>query len=402
VDAASIPAVLLSWTNAARKTQTYCQSIPDTALPVIFSPKGQAQSEPYPPRFLMQNPSNTELLAADEVTKVFAIRQGFSSKSFQAVDHANFTLQSAHPEIFTIAGESGSGKTTLARMILGMEDATGGELRYKGRNIAKLSASEKRSWFYREVQPVFQDPFAAFSPLKRIDHYLYETVFNYKIGRKGDADPYINQVLSEVGLSLAEIRGRYPNELSGGQAQRVAIARALITRPSLIVADEPVSMLDASLRMSIVNMFRRLKDEQQVSIIYITHDLATAYYCADRIAVMLRGWIVEKGPVEKVLGAPLHPYTQNLKEAIPQADPDKTWDQKTSLVALETDEYTRSGCRFASRCPHVMSICREKVPGDYEVDGRTVKCFLYDEQTMGADKIARDTTSQSIPAPVTA
>ena len=338
----------------------------------------------------MQNPSSSELLTSDDVTKVFSIRQGFSSKSFLAVDHASFALETSKPEIFTIAGESGSGKTTLARMILGMETSSSGELRYKGRNVASLNGREKRSWFFKEVQPVFQDPFAAFSPLKRIDHYLYETVFNYKMASRADADAYVNQVLTEVGLSLAEIKGRYPNELSGGQAQRVAIARALITRPSLIVADEPVSMLDASLRMSIVNMFRRLKDEQKVSILYITHDLATAYYCADRIAVMLRGWIVEMGPVEKVLGSPRHPYTQSLKEAIPQADPDRVWDEKASQIALETDEYTRQGCKFAGRCPQVMAICREKVPGNYEVDGRTVKCFLYDDQTVGADTVAKN------------
>ncbi|MEZ4608258.1 MAG: ABC transporter ATP-binding protein [Deinococcales bacterium] len=129
--------------------------------------------------------------------------------------------------------------------------------------------------------------------MKRLDHYLYETVKNYRIVPRKEADDYLNEVLQRVGLSLTEIKGRYPNELSGGQAQRVAIARALIIKPSLIVADEPVSMLDASLRMSIVNMFRELKESQGVHIIYITHDLATAYYSADRIAVMLKGWIVE-------------------------------------------------------------------------------------------------------------
>lgn len=350
----------------------------------------------------MQNPSSTELVVADDVTKVFSIRHGFSSKFFHAVDNASFSLDSAKPEIFTIAGESGSGKTTLARMLLGLELPTGGQLRYKGRNVAALSASDRRNWFFKEVQPVFQDPFAAFSPLKQIDHYLYETYYNYKIGSSSDADAYINQVLTEVGLSLVEIKGRYPNELSGGQAQRVAIARALITRPSLIVADEPVSMLDASLRMSIVNMFRRLKDEQQVSILYITHDLATAFYCADRIAVMLRGWIVEMGPVEQVLGDPLHPYTQSLKDAIPQADPDKKWDEKSSLMTFETDDYTRVGCKFAGRCPHVMSKCREKVPGDYQTKGRMVKCFLYDEQSMEGSDVPSGKAGQNNPAPVTA
>ena len=324
----------------------------------------------------MQQPS--VLLEAKDLSKIFEIRKGFSTKAFHAVDKANFSLSASKPEIFSIAGESGSGKSTLAKMILGMESSSLGSLSYKGRAIHQLSKKEKRNWFYSEVQPVFQDPFAAFSPLKRIDHYLYETAANYKVVKASEADAYIDTVLHEVGLSLAEVKGRYPNELSGGQAQRVAIARALITKPSLIVADEPVSMLDASLRMSIVNMFRKLKEENNVTIIYITHDLATAYYSADRIAVMLRGWIVEMGPVEKVLGEPLHPYTQNLKDSIPQADPDKTWDKTTNLAEMEADEYTRKGCRFAGRCPAVMDKCRTLEPPNFQHSGRNVKCFLYE------------------------
>ena len=245
------------------------------------------------------------LLQIEGLSKVFHIRQGFSSQEFHAVDSASIVIDSGKPEIFAVVGESGSGKTTLAKMILGMESSTEGILRYKNRVINDISRKEMKTWFYREVQPVFQDPFAAFSPLKRIDSYLYETAQNYKmVADKKETPRYINEVLSEVGLTLAEISGRYPNELSGGQAQRVAIARALITKPSLIVADEPVSMLDASLRMSIVNMFRKLKDDNKVSVIYITHDLATAFYAGDRIAVMLRGWIVEMGTTEQVLGNP--------------------------------------------------------------------------------------------------
>lgn len=326
---------------------------------------------------MQQQPSATLLDAAD-LTKVFNIRQGFSSRKFHAVDETTFSLATNKPEIFTIAGESGSGKTTLARMILGMEQPTAGVLSYKGRNVAELSRHEKRSWFFKEVQPVFQDPFATFSPLKRLDHYLYETARNYKVTDKASVDSYINDVLNQVGLSLVEIKGRYPNELSGGQAQRVSIARALITRPSLIVADEPVSMVDASLRMSIVNMFRKLKEDQRVSIVYITHDLATAYYAADRIAVMLRGWIVEMGPVGQVLGNPLHPYTQNLKQSIPQADPDHVWEDKVNLSEMESDEFGQTGCKFAGRCPAVMDICRKKIPPNYLREGRVVKCFLYE------------------------
>lgn len=326
----------------------------------------------------MPQQPDTELLRVENLLKVFRIRQGFSSKKFHAVDEASFSLASDKPEIFTIAGESGSGKTTLARMILGMERPTDGVLNYKGRNVAKLSRREKRAWFFKEVQPVFQDPFATFSPLKPIDHYLYQTARNYKVTNRRGVDNYIDTVLNQVGLSLKEIKGRYPNELSGGQAQRVSIARALITHPSLIVADEPVSMVDASLRMSIVNMFRELTDAQQVNILYITHDLTTAYYTCDRIAIMLRGWIVEMGPVEEVLGDPRHPYTQNLKRSIPKADPDKVWTEKVSLAELESDEYSRTGCKFAGRCPAVMDRCRTHVPPNIVQQDRMVKCFLYE------------------------
>ncbi|MDE2747420.1 MAG: ABC transporter ATP-binding protein [Chloroflexota bacterium] len=326
------------------------------------------------------------LLEIDDLTKIFHIRQGFASQEFHAVDNASFVIDSDKPEIFAVVGESGSGKTTLAKMILGMESASQGILRYKNRVVNDLSRKEMKTWFYHEVQPVFQDPFAAFSPLKRIDSYLYETAQNYKmVADKKEAPRYINEVLSAVGLTLAEIAGRYPNELSGGQAQRVAIARALITQPSLIVADEPVSMLDASLRMSIVNMFRKLKEDNNVSVIYITHDLATAYYTGDRIAVMLRGWIVEMGPTEQVLGNPLHPYTQNLKSSIPSIRSSEAWEEKIDLAVIEADEYTRTGCKFAGRCPAVMDICHDHVPPSVMHEGRSVKCFLYDE-TVDAGK----------------
>lgn len=342
----------------------------------------------------MNPQSDNPLLKINEVTKIFHIREGFNSKEFHAVDKASVTIDSEKPEILAIVGESGSGKTTLARMVLGMEKISHGILQYKDRDISTLSKRELRHWFYKEVQPVFQDPFAAFSPLKRIDHYLYETALNYKMTDKKNADKYIDSVLQEVGLTLAEIKGRYPNELSGGQAQRVAIARALITQPSLIVADEPVSMLDASLRMSIVNMFRKLKEDNQVSVIYITHDLATAFYAGDRVAVMLRGWIVEMGPAEHVLGNPLHPYTQNLKVSIPTVNIREEWDEKVDLAVVETDEYTRTGCKFAGRCPAVMNICHDHIPPSVVHEGRTVKCFLYDDSVEKLKKDKAETQLQ--------
>jgi peptide/nickel transport system ATP-binding protein len=318
------------------------------------------------------------LLEIVDLGKVFSIRQGMSVTRFSAVDDASISLHADTPTIHAVAGESGSGKTTLARMVLGLEMPTSGRLTYKGREVAKLSPAEKRKWFFREVQPVFQDPFATFSPLKRVETYLIETARNYRGARGVEIDRCLEEALGVVGLSLAEVRGRYPNELSGGQAQRISIARALITKPSLIVADEPVSMLDASLRMSILNLFKDLKDRQGVSVLYITHDLATAYYTADKIAVMLRGWIVETGPVETVLGEPLHPYTQLLKAAVPQADPDKAWTADQSLPQPVIKFPLTGGCKFAARCPAAMDRCRTEVPAAYEVDGRKVKCFLYE------------------------
>jgi peptide/nickel transport system ATP-binding protein len=320
-------------------------------------------------------PETDALLRIENLTRVFSSRRGLSSHKVVAVDRANLTLQADPHEILTIAGESGSGKTTLARMILGLVQPSAGRLLFKGRDVGRIRGGEQQTWFRRQVQPVFQDPFATFNPLRRIESYLYETVGNYRVAPRKNADEPIEHALGAVGLSLREVKGRYPSELSGGQLQRISIARALITDPSLLIADEPVSMLDASLRMSIVNLFRELKARQ--SVVYITHDLATAYYASDRVAIMLRGWIVELGPVQKVLGEPLHPYTQLLKKSVLEPDPRQKSSERVSLAASEDSTFLRVGCRFADRCPRVMAICRGVEPADIDVDGRIVKCHLY-------------------------
>jgi peptide/nickel transport system ATP-binding protein len=319
--------------------------------------------------------ADTHLLRLENVTRTFTTRRGLAVSRFQAVDGASFTLPSDRHEILAVAGESGSGKTTLARMILGLVEPSAGSIFFKGRDVTRLGARERRSWFRREAQAIFQDPFATFNPLRTVDSYLHETARNFRVAAPQQQNDRIDGALHTVGLSLTDVRGRYPNELSGGQLQRVSIARALITGPSLLVADEPVSMLDASLRMSIVNLFRGLKRQQ--SVIYITHDLATAYYAADRVAVMLRGWIVEQGPVDRVLGSPRHPYTQVLKTSVLEPDPARKADGPVAVSVSETEDYLRTGCRFAGRCPRVMDVCRSTVPADSEVDGRVVKCHLY-------------------------
>ena len=324
--------------------------------------------------------STGKLLDVQHVMVSFHIGGILGGTRLVAVNDISFSLDSDRPEIFTLAGESGSGKTTLARLLLHDLDPTTGKVLFEGRDLATIKARNDAMGFMKKVQPVFQNPFETFSPLRHVEEYLYDTAVNFGMARRrGDAAPIADEALRQVGLSLEEVSKRYPHELSGGQIQRVSVARALIPHPRLILADEPVSMVDASLRMAIVNVFRKLRDEQQVSVVYITHDLATAYYISDRIAIMLRGFIVESGPVETVLDRPLHPYTQLLKESIPQPTPLQrgVWAAHIDLGTTEVKEYGRIGCKFAGRCPHVMDICRQADPPDVEADGRTVKCYLY-------------------------
>ena len=316
---------------------------------------------------------HSKLLEVDNLTKVFTKGQGFAKSTITAVNEVSFSLELDRPEIFTLAGESGSGKSTVAKLILGFEEPSSGAVRFRGEDIARTRGKAK---FMKDVQPVFQNPFETFNPLKRIDTYLYETERNFRMSRAGE-QPLVQRSLELVGLSLTEIKDKYPSEMSGGQLQRVSIARSLIPNPSLLIMDEPVSMIDASLRMSVINLFKELKRQQGVSIIYITHDLATAYYVSDRIAIMLRGQIVETGSVEEVLDSPLHPYTQLLRASVPVPDPANKWQKDIPLSDIEIREYSRKGCKFAGRCPRAEDICNECEPQDYRVNGRYVKCHLY-------------------------
>ena len=327
------------------------------------------------------------LLEVKDLRKDFAFGGVLSRLKITAVDAVSFDVCRA--EIFALAGESGCGKTTTARLILGFEEATSGTIVH-GADRARKPKRKEKVWLTHGVQAIFQNPFETFNPLRRVECYFFETVCNYGLSKKRRGTvTLINETLKAVGLSFEEVSGRYPSEFSGGQLQRISIARALLTRPSLLLADEPVSMVDATLRMSIVNLFKQLRDEFGVSVIYITHDLATAYYVCDRIAVMFRGNIVEMGGVEHVLMTPKHPYTKLLRESIPEADPKKRWSTSVSLSDIEHEEYLRAGCRFAGRCPEVMDVCRRNVPPDNDADGVLVRCFLYggtaDVQSIESD-----------------
>ncbi len=307
-----------------------------------------------------------------ELTKIFTLGSLLSRVRITAVDRVSFHIRPA--EIFCLAGESGCGKSTTAKMIMGFEEPTSGTISHNG----KPATRHEKVWVTQGTQAIFQDPFGTFNPLRTVDRYFFETLQNYKLVQgKREAIDWIDSKLRLVGLSYEEFAEKYPNEFSGGQLQRISIARALLTNPTLLIADEPVSMVDASLRMSIVNLFKQLRDELGVSVLYITHDLATAYYVSDRIAVMFRGNVIEMGPVEQVLMEPKHPYTQLLRESIPEADPRKRWKDRIMLSELEHQEYLRRGCKFAGRCPHVTEQCLLEVPADVWVGDVLVKCYRY-------------------------
>jgi peptide/nickel transport system ATP-binding protein len=318
-----------------------------------------------------------KLLEVNRLTKRYSQGNVLARITLTAVDNVSFYINPG--EIFTLAGESGCGKSTTAKLILGFEEATLGAMLHNGR----LQTHREKAWLTQGVQAIFQDPFSTFNPLRTVDSYFHETVQNFRLAKsKQEAIERIDQKLRLVGLAYEEFAGKYPNEFSGGQLQRISIARALVTDPKLIIADEPVSMVDASLRMSIVNLFKQLRDNLGVSILYITHDLATAYYVSDRIAIMFRGNIVEMGTVEQVLMNPRHPYSKLLRDSIPQADPQKRWTTTVTLSELEQEEYLRQGCKFAGRCPDVMDICKRVVPADILIDDVLVRCHKYSDEAL--------------------
>jgi len=298
----------------------------------------------------------------------------FSRLRITAVDRVS--LRVGLGEIFGLAGESGCGKSTLARLILGFEEPTAGTIIHRRKDGQPVSG--KQVWRTAGVQAVFQNPFETFNPLRHVESYFSEVVHNYGLARsRSEATARIDAALQMVGMNYEGIAGRYPAEFSGGQLQRVSIARSLLSEPSLLIADEPVSMVDASLRMSIMNLFRELVDRLGLGVVYITHDLATAYYICNRIAIMFRGNIVAMGDVDKVLLEPPHPYVRLLRESIPVADPKKRWTTKVHIAESDTEEYLRVGCKFTGRCPEAMEICRRAAPKDIHVDGVLSKCHLF-------------------------
>jgi peptide/nickel transport system ATP-binding protein len=265
------------------------------------------------------------ILEAKNVTKVFG--GGFLSREQEniAVNDISMSLDQKNPKIIAVAGESGSGKTTLARLLLGIANPTSGSVEYDGKNLKDISRTQRRE-FRREVQPIFQDPYGSYNPFYKVDHVLFSPINNFKMAENRDEAVYmVNQALEMVGLVPAETLGRLPHQLSGGQRQRVMVARALLLKPRVILADEPVSAVDASLRATILDAVSRLNKELGIAVVYVTHDLTTAYQISDEIMILYKGNLVEAGDVETVIKNPKHPYTQLLIDSIPEADPNKKW-----------------------------------------------------------------------------
>jgi peptide/nickel transport system ATP-binding protein len=316
-----------------------------------------------------------------------------------ALENLWFAIDPALPRITAVVGESGSGKTTLARLLLGLIEPSAGEVRYKGLALSRLSGVQRRE-FRREVQAIFQDPYEVYNPFYRVDHVLTTPVRKFRLAAKRrDRRRLIADALETVGLRPEEILGRYPHQLSGGQRQRIMVARALLLRPRLIIADEPVSMVDASLRATILGGLRQLHQELGISILYITHDLATAYQIADAILVLYRASVVEAGDVALVVKAPSHPYTQLLIGSIPRVGTVRDWGGAERKSAAEP---AANGCKFADRCPAAMPRCASEIPPLYRTDRRrAAACFRLDEypELMAMD-IGEVLMPQSAPQPL--
>lgn len=313
-------------------------------------------------------------LEIKNVSKIYRVGSIIGRAKISAVDDVSIALEEGKPQILSIVGESGSGKTTLARMVARLIEPTSGEIILDGQSTTgSLNGARKRD-FRRKVQPIFQNPFESFSSRKTVETYLFETARNI-LGAKTKAEAHaaVDKALVSVGLTAERVIGRYPNQFSGGELQRVSVARAMIPRPELLVADEPVSMIDASLRMNIVNLFKSLRDEFNVTILYITHDLSTAYYVSDKIAIMYRGKLVEYGESASVLRKPQHPYTELLLDSVAKIG--EKWNKVVRMPDMETKEYGYAGCRFAGRCQYVQSICRTPPPLVETEPGHTALCF---------------------------
>jgi peptide/nickel transport system ATP-binding protein len=304
----------------------------------------------------------TAPLEVQSLSKQFPIGNALRRAHVHAVDDVSFEL---HPGTITaLVGESGSGKSTVARLLAHLYEPSSGAVLFEGNDVSHVRRRRDVLRYRSQVQMIFQDPFGSLNPVKTVQHHVERPLRIHRVVPSGQVDKRVHELLRTVGLVPPdEIAAKYPHELSGGQRQRVSIARALAVEPKVVLADEPISMLDVSIRIGILNLMARLKDEHGIAFLYVTHDLASARYVADDILVMYAGQIVERGPIEEVLSEPLHPYTRLLLEAVP--DPaTKTDAQQIELRQGDTSAAVdpTEGCRFRARCPLAIEVCSQITP----------------------------------------
>ncbi len=334
------------------------------------------------PIIVSSDASATPILEALHLKKRFPVQGGLGAQqSVRAVEDTTLALYSGRA--LALVGESGSGKTTVARMLARVYDPTAGALRFAGQPV-KLSGGAALRDYRRHVQLIFQDPFASLNPVHDVRYHLTRLLRVYGHARTmSQATEQAFALLERVSLTpAAQFLEKYPHQLSGGQRQRVAIARALAVRPQVLLADEPVSMLDVSIRLDILNLLQRLKREDHLAFLFITHDIATARYFAEETTVMYAGQMVEGGPSDEVIQRPKHPYTQLLIAAAPdpsRLDADgKRHDPLRARGEIPSLIHPPTGCRFHPRCPHAMPVCRESFPERTDLGGgHWTNCFLY-------------------------
>lgn len=325
-----------------------------------------------------------ELISVVNLRKFFPVKMGLLSSLIsrkniyvRAVDGISFDIKRG--EIFGLAGESGSGKTTTGRMLAKLIDPTSGKILFEGNDITRMTPKEFRP-FRRKIQIIFQDPYESLNPRKNVLSIVSEPLRILNPISTEELEKQVLKVLEDVELTPPqEFLYRYPHELSGGQRQRVAVARAIILNPEFVVADEPVSMLDASVRAEILNLMFDLKEKYHVSFLYITHDLALARHICDRIAIMYLGKIVEKGSVDEIINEALHPYTQALLSAVPVPDPTSKRVEVQIKGEIPSPINPPPGCRFYTRCPkYIGEICKTKEPPLIDIGKEHyVACHLY-------------------------
>jgi peptide/nickel transport system ATP-binding protein len=316
-------------------------------------------------------------LEVRSLSKRFAVGGGLQRAQVHAVDDVSFALRPG--TITALVGESGSGKSTVARLIVRLADPSSGAVLFEGKDVARVHRRREILHYRSQVQMIFQDPFGSLNPVKTIRHHIERPLRIHGIVPSAEVDARVHELLDTVGLvPTADIAAKYPHELSGGQRQRVAIARALAVEPKVVLADEPTSMLDVSIRIGILNLMLQLKEEHDIAFLYVTHDLASARYIADEILVMYAGQIVEQGPVEEVLADPLHPYTRLLLSAVP----DPAHGLHVEKLALSGGVASaavdpREGCRFVSRCPLAVDVCSRVTPALVEArPARVARCHV--------------------------